>query len=252
MAKRKILTPTDLWLDPDAAYNASVDLVVRHEPHELHPAQRAAHYALRYEGEVNNGGHLQYFENLGRGALGTDLVPDAISGLEELNAPLHADILRRAYTRWASAARLPSADLADFSAMCQDGEFRDLDDEFYALDKPTSSERLWDLIGKNFAANRALYVELAPPATDNDRLLGAMGNPFDHADGGRAAWLSLLDNADARVLARAALALSLRDPDIALPVLERLEAHEAELPLMLGWSVSDTLARLRADRDNAL
>ena len=249
---RKILTPTDIWIDPDAAYNAAVTIVAGSEPHELHPAQRAAHFALRYEGEINNGGHLQYFENLSRGPLGTDLVPDTIAGLDELGAPTYAGILSRAYARWLSAARLPFADLQEFSAMCQEGEFRDLDDEFYALDKPASTERLWNLIHDNVMSNSSLYVELAAPVTANDHLLPALGNPFVQPDGGRSIWLKLLDNDDPRVRARAAIPLSLTDPALAEPVLARLAESPVKLPFLLEWKVSDCLERLRSERDSRL
>ncbi len=58
---------------------------------DLSPLQRKAHLVFWYESEVQNGGHGQYFENLGTGQL-----TEVANALLDLNLSCQASILSRA------------------------------------------------------------------------------------------------------------------------------------------------------------
>jgi hypothetical protein len=49
--------------DPAAIWNEFVHLLAMSKDSELTEIQRVAHLVFWYEHEVQNGGHLQYFEN---------------------------------------------------------------------------------------------------------------------------------------------------------------------------------------------
>jgi Domain of unknown function (DUF4375) len=59
------LSKSDVDAEPYCVWNAFVDLLAMEAYQDLTPEQRAAHLVFWYEHEVQNGGHLQFFENRG-------------------------------------------------------------------------------------------------------------------------------------------------------------------------------------------
>jgi hypothetical protein len=61
--KTRRLTQQQVDAQPFRIWNAYVDLLAMEDYHDLVEQQRPAHLVFWYESEVQNGGHLQYFEN---------------------------------------------------------------------------------------------------------------------------------------------------------------------------------------------
>src|SRR5437016_4501842 len=59
------LTSKEVEAEPFCVWNSFVNLLAKHSYEELSAEQRPAHLVFWYESEVQNGGHLQYFENRG-------------------------------------------------------------------------------------------------------------------------------------------------------------------------------------------
>jgi hypothetical protein len=105
---------------------------------ELNSKQRFAFLAGRYDGEVNNGGHLQYFENKG-----TEHLAETIKGLKEIGAKKQAKILTKASNHYFSKERQKAKNIKDFLVEANKGEYSEWDEEFYKTDPEIS-----DLIEK--------------------------------------------------------------------------------------------------------
>jgi len=63
--KTRMLTKPQVDAEPFRIWNACVDLLATEDYRDLGKEQRPAHLVFWYESEVQNGGHLQYFENRG-------------------------------------------------------------------------------------------------------------------------------------------------------------------------------------------
>ncbi len=79
----------EIHADPYLVWNTFIDLVSLAECEELGPKQRIAHLAFWYDSEVQNGGHLQYFENI-RGAH----LAETIQALDAIGAFCQKHILQ--------------------------------------------------------------------------------------------------------------------------------------------------------------
>jgi hypothetical protein len=108
-------------------WNAFVDLLAMEKYDELAPEQRPAHLVFWYESEVQNGGHLQYFENRG-----TKYLEETIEALGILGAEGHQKILREAADLFLGRERPLIQTTEAYSAVALEGEFEDLDFRFGA------------------------------------------------------------------------------------------------------------------------
>jgi hypothetical protein len=70
--KTRTLTKGEVEKEPYRVWNAYVDLLAVEDHRDLVPEQRAVYLVFWYESEVQNGGHLQYFENRGTVLLARD------------------------------------------------------------------------------------------------------------------------------------------------------------------------------------
>lgn len=147
--KRVLVTEDALKERPCAIWNAFIDIIAVSFPEELSPLQREAQLVFRYESEVQNGGHLQFFTN-GSG----EEFEETVRGLNALGALAQARVLERAIERWTSVAPRPPANLEEYSAMERTREFLDLDDAF--SDCPLS---LTAVLERHLAEHEAEYVE---------------------------------------------------------------------------------------------
>ena len=131
----------------DVFWNETVDYWVESDLSDLpepHPRMSAAFF---YDAEVNNGGHLQYFQNRG-----VEEAPLVQSALDYLNAPELRSNFDRALQKFRAQQRPPIRSLEEYSKIADEGEFNDEDDEFYSV-KPG----LWDLIEEEVVANQPAY-----------------------------------------------------------------------------------------------
>lgn len=110
---------------PHCIWNAYVDLLAMEQYNDLTSVQRVAHLVFQYESEVQNGGHLQFFEN--RGA---EHLEETIDSLGLLGAACQQLVLREASESWLMLAR-PRIDTAEeFCKAALDGEFEAFDLRF--------------------------------------------------------------------------------------------------------------------------
>ncbi|HSZ63719.1 MAG TPA: DUF4375 domain-containing protein [Terriglobales bacterium] len=117
----------------------------------LTPLQRVASLAFWYDSEVQNGGHLQYFENsAGRRAEQT------ISALDQLGLPAQRRILAEAVDARCSMSRSRINTVEEYVAIAEAAEFAQFDRAYYEC-KPTIPECLEKFLEANFAE----FIELA-------------------------------------------------------------------------------------------
>lgn len=88
---KRTLHRADIERRPELVWNAFVDLLAHEDYDDLSPIQRVAHLAFWYDSEVQNGGHGQYFNNIGLAK-----VNETISALEMMGLECQAAVLRTA------------------------------------------------------------------------------------------------------------------------------------------------------------
>ena len=214
----RIIVPfADQWADPgpDGACYDACQKALCAEIENLDPSQQPAWLVSHYVGEMDCGGHDQYFFNL-HGDV-TARIPGTIDGLHLLGLHHAAGILGRAHARWVGTARILPTDIDGVSEMFGEQEFDDLDDEYSILGLADPADHPQSVLDIYMRENIGLFIELAPP-TAADRMLIDLGDPRMHRDGGRKAWLSLTGHENPRVRLKAAQNLLGTDRNEALRV----------------------------------
>jgi hypothetical protein len=134
--KVRTLTKQVVEKRPFEIWNAFVDLLAREDYEDLSEIQRAAHLVFWYDSEVQNGGHLQYFENRG-----TEHLPQTIVALRHLGAECQQLVLRDAGDLFLSRERTEIRTAEEYCATALEGEFSECDSRFYNC-SPDLTERL--------------------------------------------------------------------------------------------------------------
>ena len=109
----KTIAKSDCDRDANLMWNTFVDLLASGEYDDLSAEQCPAHLVFWYEGEVQNGGHDQYFENRG-----TEHLQETIVALGSLGANCERSVLQAAAKRFLKAS--DDADLSDFDSKFED------------------------------------------------------------------------------------------------------------------------------------
>jgi len=129
---RRTLRRSDYEKSPCEAWNAFVDLTFGEPPEVLTDIQRQPGFALHYDSEVQNGGHLQYFENLAVSHVHIiHRVDDTLRSLAAIGANCQRGVLSRAAKRWNERVRRRLLSVEQYVENAMKGEFRDLDEEYY-------------------------------------------------------------------------------------------------------------------------
>lgn len=123
---KRMLSRAVVAKHPYLVWNAFIDLLGNTQYEDLSPVQQAAQLVLRYDGEIQNGGHLQYFEN-GR----LFRASETVEALTALGATAQSAILKRAIAGWKSRSRTRIETVEEYVAEALTGEFDDLDMEYY-------------------------------------------------------------------------------------------------------------------------
>jgi hypothetical protein len=110
---------------------------------ELNEKQRVAFLAKIYDGEVNNGGHYQFFINQG-----IEHVQETINSLKIIGARKQSKILEEAFSQYLSHERHHPKTVEDFVAEERMGEFSKLDHSFYDV-KTEIHELVEEYLEKN-------------------------------------------------------------------------------------------------------
>jgi hypothetical protein len=143
------LTKAELTKGPDVIWNSFVEIVFD-DPSELTDEQIPAHLVFLYESEVQNGGHLQYFEN--HGSPSVDLT---IKALQLMGGACQAKVLAEARARYESAERKHPETAHEYVSLALEEEFEDLDSQFGACEPS-----LEELLEKHLKENLGLYIEI--------------------------------------------------------------------------------------------
>ena len=116
---------------PWLAWNSFIELIGDGR-RDLTETQWHAHYCLRYDGEVQNGGHFQFFENNGLDY--ANLVLDSFSslGFAHQEFLLGNAIEVAAPMEWGTIKSVE-----EFVRQSLDGTFNEFDEKYYALSPST-------------------------------------------------------------------------------------------------------------------
>lgn len=122
--------------EPYIIWNECVDLLATSSYNSLSETQRIAYLVFWYDAEVQNGGHLQYFENQSTSRLG-----ETISALNKLGAICQSVVLTQAEEHYRFRAYKKPQSAEEFVELAQKGEFGEYDRAFHAC-QPAITELL--------------------------------------------------------------------------------------------------------------
>jgi hypothetical protein len=145
------LTKQEVAAEPFRIWNAFVNLLAMEKFEQLSPEQRPAHLVFWYESEVQNGGHLQFFENRGLQHL-----TETVEGLGLLGALGQQQVLREASVQWLSRSRSRIETAQEYCDTALEGEFDSFDSRFHKC-----SPSLTQCLEKYLERNQNLFVRIS-------------------------------------------------------------------------------------------
>ena len=113
--KPKELEKSRVDKEPYLVWNAFIELIVN-KPNALSNIQAIAHFAFWYDSEVQNGGHLQYFENMFNRYRDKEdnLVSVTLEALKIIGAKKQSEILSQAAKQYFSTKRKHPSTIKEF------------------------------------------------------------------------------------------------------------------------------------------
>jgi len=148
--KTRVISRSLAEREPYRIWNAYVDLLAIEGYEDLSNEQRPAHLVFWYESEVQNGGHMQYFENRG-----VRYLDETIAALGLLGAICQQDVLREAGAQFLGRARPRIKSAKQYSEIALQGEFSSFDSRFHAC-----SPSLQQCLETHLARHQSLFVTL--------------------------------------------------------------------------------------------
>jgi hypothetical protein len=115
----------DVERNPYLIWNSFIGLIAT-DYDELEPSQRFLHLVFVYESEVQNGGHLQYFENFG-----TIHLADTLEALIQVGAACQSSVLQGAGKQYLSRPRRGFKCKEEYVAAALEDEFGPFDIRFH-------------------------------------------------------------------------------------------------------------------------
>lgn len=122
--------------NPYEKWNQFIDLLAMENYNDLTEIQKIAHLCFGYDSEVQNGGHLQYFENRG-----TSLVNETSLALENIGAQLQNYVLSKAVEILNTEGISSIESTEDYIEEALKGKFNAIDSEYYSCE-PTIGDLL--------------------------------------------------------------------------------------------------------------
>jgi hypothetical protein len=118
---------------PYLVWNAFIQLITQSKYADLNDIQRVALFAFWYDSEVQNGGHLQYFENKGKRFRNREhlLITTTLEALKILGAKEQSNILSAASEKYLSQVRKHPINIEEFCALELEDEFGEYDRRYY-------------------------------------------------------------------------------------------------------------------------
>ena len=142
----RLLSKAEIEAEPFRIWNAYVNLLAMEKYDHLSPKQRPAHLVFWYESEVQNGGHLQYFENRG-----TRHLKATIEALGKLEAICQQQVLREAGELWLSRSRPRVQTVREFRDKLDENEFETFDLRFHRCSPPLQ-QRLEEYLSRHLSS----------------------------------------------------------------------------------------------------
>jgi hypothetical protein len=142
---------------PYEVWNAFVNLIAFENYADLDAVQRPAHLCFWYDSQVQNGGHLQYFENRG-----TVLLAETLAALKTLGAECQFAVLETAGHLYASRQRKRIETREEYVVTAKTGEFDDLDAAYYACQPSMQA-----LLRQYLERHRECFVEISDDRIGN-------------------------------------------------------------------------------------
>src|SRR2546427_7474766 len=154
---------------PYIVWNEFVNILAMSEYPRLSKKQRPAHLVFWYYSEVENGGHMQYFENRG-----TARVTETVAALELLGCSCHAKVLSRAAAQLKSKPRSRIRLVEEYSETALQGEFDRFDNE-YAKCQPTLDKAVEGYLARNQSEFVLVGETTDPEVLERDAKLESVG-----------------------------------------------------------------------------
>ncbi|MFC5861044.1 DMP19 family protein [Acidicapsa dinghuensis] len=110
---------------PHLIWNSFIDVIARNYS-EIEDNQRSAHLVFLYDVEVQNGGHMQYFENHRATRLN-----ETMQALMLLGANCQATILEDAGRQFLSKKRKIIRSIFEYVEIAREGEFNLFDQRYH-------------------------------------------------------------------------------------------------------------------------
>jgi len=149
MIKPKLLR-SDIDLDPNLEWNSFISFLVDNDYDDLDAYQKRVWLCFWYDSEVQNGGHLQYFENRD-----IKYVNETINALKEIDATAQSVILETALDKFRSKKRGKIRSVFIFVKKALEEEYGNEDTDFYKLEP-----NLIELITIYFNNNKERFIEV--------------------------------------------------------------------------------------------
>jgi hypothetical protein len=126
---------------PDFLWNTFIDFIALLDYKDLTDIQMVASLVFKYDGEIQNGGHLQYFENISNSYPNKEslLLKATLDALETLGASLQKEILSSASKKYYSQERNHPKTAEDYSELATEDEFGKFDNDYYDCTPDVSS-----------------------------------------------------------------------------------------------------------------
>lgn len=114
-------------------WNTFISLLTQSDYKDMNDIQRVALLSFWYDSEVQNGGHLQYFENKGKIFRNRErlLVNSTLEALNIIGAKEQANILSAAADQYLTQVRKHPLDINEFCVLELEDEFREYDRCYY-------------------------------------------------------------------------------------------------------------------------
>jgi hypothetical protein len=133
MVKPIELSKSEVEKTPYLVWNSFIHLIALSEYKDLTNIQMTASLAFNYDSEVQNGGHLQYFENTAKIYPNQEnlLINATVDALKYLGAIEQEKILSSASKIYYSQDRKHPKTVEEYCATALEEEFGDFDNSYY-------------------------------------------------------------------------------------------------------------------------
>jgi len=132
-------------------WNSFIDLIAMENENELTEIQKNAQQAFWYDSELQNGGHLQYFENQKKKDYS-----NVIQSLKNIGAEKQSQILQKAANLYFNKNRKSIKSIFNFIKKANEGEFDEFDSQYYEIE-PDMNYHLQNYLNNNL--NEFIEIE---------------------------------------------------------------------------------------------